>query len=99
MKIFAVISVWLIIIAGISLLNIRDSRALTDPAYELRHKKGADFRNLDQQEPTPPPEAASENSTIELPVAHNPGLVFGAVILVIIIIGGVIINSRLFKNK
>ena len=99
MKIYAGISVWLIFIAGISLFNITDSRALTDTAYELRHINGADFRNLDQQDPTPPPEVAGENSTIELPIAHNPGLVFGAVILVIIIIGGVIINSRLLKKK
>ena len=51
------------------------------------------------QEPTPAPEITTEESDIELPIAHNPGLIFGAVILVLIIIGGVIINSRLFKKK
>ena len=51
------------------------------------------------QEPTPAPDITAEASDIEFPIAHNPGLIFGAVILVLIIIGGVIINSRLFKKK
>ena len=51
------------------------------------------------QEPTPAPEITAETSDIDLPTARNPGLVFGAVILMLIIIGGVIINSRFFKKK
>jgi len=52
------------------------------------------------QEPTPVPEITVEASNdLEYPLARNPGLVFGAVILVLIIIGGVIINSRFFKKK
>jgi hypothetical protein len=51
------------------------------------------------QEGTPVPEITSEASDPEYPEAHNPGLVFGAIILVLIIIGGVIINSRVFKKK
>jgi len=51
------------------------------------------------QEGTPVPEITTEASDPEFPQARNPGLVFGAVILVLIIIGGVIINTRLFKKK
>ena len=51
------------------------------------------------QEPTPVPEITAEASDLEFPIARNPGLVFGAVILVLIIIGGIIINSRFFKKK
>jgi hypothetical protein len=51
------------------------------------------------QEGTPVPEITDEASDPEYPQARNPGLVFGAIILVLIIIGGVIINSRFFKKK
>jgi hypothetical protein len=99
MKILLGISAWIVFIAGIALFNVGDSRVITDEGNQHRHKSSINLLHLEQQEPTQSPAAVRENSDFDLTVAHNPGLVLGAVILVLIIIGGVIINSRLFKKK
>lgn len=93
------ISAWFVFIAGISLHNIGDFSTITDKTNELQQIPNLNSLYLNKQELTPTPSAAADNSEFDLPVAHNPGLVLGAVILVLIIMGGVIINSRLFKKK
>lgn len=99
MKILVMISTWFVLIAGISLFIAVDTSAITNRNDLPQQIFDLNFISLNQQEPTPSPFAAAENAEFDLPVAHNPGLVLGAVILVLIIIGGVIINSNLFKKK
>lgn len=50
-------------------------------------------------ESTPTPDQTEQVGFEDLPIAHNPGLVLGAIILVLIIVGGVFINSKLVKKK
>jgi hypothetical protein len=50
-------------------------------------------------ESTPTPDLSEQDSFEDLPIAHNPGLVLGAIILVLIIVGGVFINSKYVKKK
>jgi hypothetical protein len=93
------ISALFVLIVGISLFIVGDSSATTDNVNLPQQISDLNSTYFNQQEPTPTPFAAAENAEFDLPVAHNPGLVLGAVILVLIIIGGVIINSNLFKKK
>jgi hypothetical protein len=99
MKIIAGISAWLVLIAGLSLLSFGSFSSTSDLAIGTRLNAGLNFQFFIQQDPTPSLPTFEETSEFDLPVAHNPGLVLGAVILVLIIIGGVIINSSLFKKK
>ena len=50
-------------------------------------------------ESTPTSAQSEQDGFDDLPIAHNPGLVLGAIILVLIIVGGVIINSKFVKKK
>lgn len=99
MKTLVLISAWLILIIGIPLFQLGDSNVITNNVDLTRQVTNLNSIGSNQQEPTPAPFTADNASDFVLPVAHNPGLVLGAVILVLIIIGGVIINSTVFKKK
>lgn len=99
MKTLVLISAWFILIIGIPLFQLGDSNVITNNVDLTRQVTNLNSIGSNQQEPTPVPFTEDNASDFVLPVAHNPGLVLGAVILVLIIIGGVIINSTVFKKK
>ena len=99
MKTLVLISAWFILIIGISLFQLGDSGFKRNKIDLPQQVSNLNSLGSYQQEPTPTPLTEENASDIVLPVAHNPGLVLGAVILVLIIIGGVILNSTVFKKK
>jgi len=99
MKTLILIFAWFILIIGISFFQFGDSSVITNKVDFTQQVSNLYYIDLYQQEPTPSPFTEDNASDLVLPVAHNPGLVLGAVILVLIIIGGVILNSTVFKKK
>lgn len=90
---------WFLLFTGFSNLGESFPVLIADIPHSPDQTINQGIRINEFQEGTPIPEITSEASDPEYPEAHNPGLVFGAIILVLIIIGGVIINSRFFKKK
>ena len=98
MKWKVVLITWLTVSIALALIGANVSAPFSSESFPFVTQ--VDKALLDQQQdPTPNPGTSGDDSYSDLPVAHNPGLVLGAVILVLIIIGGVVINSNLFRKK
>ena len=88
----------IVVIINMVMLSTDISASIADDYIHPLQSVDNEIFDHQEQEPTPNPVETIDDLYRDLPVAHNPGLVLGAVILVIIIIGGVIINSSVFKK-
>lgn len=99
MKWKAILVTWLAIITGLVVLGANTSSSMNEISSHPLQLSSDGILYPNQQDPTPNPEVPQEDLYSNLPVAHNPGVVLGAMILVLIIISGVIINSNLLRKK
>jgi len=93
---FQVISLVIMILFGLGITSRTVNAAKLGPIYEDRQ-----LVNEQQAAQTPIPTVSSTSAVIETPdervlppVGDNAGLVLGASVLVLIVIGGVVLSSR-----